>query len=119
MIALKRAYDELGPQDGDRFLVDRLWPRGLSKERLKLTAWLKDLAPSTELRRWYAHRTERWDEFEARYRAELAANEAALAPLLAAARSGRITLVYGAKDREHNQAVVLKNVIEERLACES
>jgi uncharacterized protein YeaO (DUF488 family) len=118
-IALKRAYDEPAPEDGTRFLVDRLWPRGLSKDRLKLTAWLKDVAPSTELRRWYGHQVERWREFETRYRAELAANQDALTPLLEAARSGKVTLVYGAKDREHNQAVVLKDVLEERLASKS
>ncbi|MBO9542536.1 DUF488 domain-containing protein [bacterium] len=114
-IALKRAYEAPAPEDGDRFLVDRLWPRGVTKEHLKLSAWLKDLGPSTELRRWFGHKPERWREFEARYRDELSSKAEALSPLLAAARHGHITLVYGAKDTEHNQAVVLKRVIEEHL----
>lgn len=114
-IALKRAYEEPDPQDGERYLVDRLWPRGVSKDRLKLAGWLRDVAPSTELRRWFAHRVDRWGEFEARYRLELAAHPEALSPLLEAARRTGITLVYGARDQEHNQAVVLKRVLEERL----
>ncbi|MNX84743.1 hypothetical protein D3C86_1165550 [compost metagenome] len=114
-IRLKRAYDAPAPEDGERFLVDRLWPRGVSKERLQLTDWLKEVAPTTALRQWFGHQVERWPEFEARYRAELAANEEALAPLLEAARSGPVTLVYAAKDLEHNQARVLKRVLEEHL----
>ncbi|HEY9857072.1 MAG TPA: DUF488 family protein, partial [Stenomitos sp.] len=90
-------------------------PRGVSKERLKLVGWLKDVAPSTELRRWFGHQPERWEEFEARYRSELAQEAQVLEPLLDAARQGTVTLVYGAKDRLHNQAVVLKTVLEERL----
>lgn len=114
-IRLKRAYDEASADDGARFLVDRLWPRGVSKERLQLQAWLKDVAPSADLRRWFDHQVERWAEFEARYRLELAAHEDALAPLLEAARQGPVTLVYGAKDREHNDAVVLKSVLDEHF----
>jgi uncharacterized protein YeaO (DUF488 family) len=115
-IHLKRAYDASSPEDGARFLVDRLWPRGVSKERLNVEAWLKDLAPSTVLRRWFNHQQERWGEFEARYRVELAGTGAALETLLEAAHRGPVTLVYAAKDREHNEAVVLKKVLEERLA---
>lgn len=115
-IRLKRAYEDPSPEDGDRYLVDRLWPRGVSKDCLKLAGWFKDVAPSTELRRWFGHQAERWAEFEVRYRSELARQEQALAPLLAAARQGTVTLVYGAKDRQHNQAVVLKRVLEEHLA---
>jgi uncharacterized protein YeaO (DUF488 family) len=118
-IHLKRAYEEPNPEDGARFLIDRLWARGVSKERLKLADWLKDLAPSTDLRRWFGHKEERWPEFEARYRAELAGNKEALAPLMAAARHGPLTLVYAAKDQEHNDAVVLKKVLEEALASDA
>ena len=115
-IRLKRAYEAPSPEDGARFLVDRLWPRGVSKERLALTGWLKDVAPSNELRRWFGHQAERWEEFETRYRSELAHEKQDLAPLLDAARQGTVTLVYGAKDQTHNQAVVLKQVLEESLA---
>ena len=118
-IHLKRAYEDPSPEDGDRYLVDRVWPRGASKERLNLKGWLKNVAPSTELRQWFAHQDERWEAFETRYRSELAQKEEALAPLLETARHGTVTLVYGAKDREHNQAVVLKKILEERLASDS
>jgi uncharacterized protein YeaO (DUF488 family) len=115
-IRLKRAYAPPGPEDGARFLVDRLWPRGLSKERLHLDAWLKDVAPSTDLRHFYDHRPERWAEFTQRYRAELSDNGDALAPLLEAARQGTVTLIYAAKDPEHNNAQVLKEHLEAVLA---
>ncbi len=115
-IRLKRAYEPPGPEDGPRFLVDRLWPRGLSKERLHLSAWLKDVAPSTALRHFYDHQPERWETFTRRYRAELSDNGDALAPLLEAARQGTVTLVYAAKDPEHNNAQVLKEYLEETLA---
>lgn len=111
---LKRAYEAPEASDGARFLVERLWPRGVPKERLQLTAWLKDVAPSPDLRRWYGHQIARWDEFQRRYCAELAANEAAWAPLLAAARQGPVTLVYAARDTQHNSACVLKQFLEER-----
>lgn len=115
-IRIKRAYEPPLPADGARYLIDRLWPRGVSKERLALAGWLKDLAPSTELRRWFGHQPERWSTFQERYRSELAMQEEALAPLLAAARRGPITLVYAAKDETHNGALVLKALLEERLA---
>jgi uncharacterized protein YeaO (DUF488 family) len=113
-VHLKRAYEPPDPSDGYRVLVDRLWPRGERKEALALDEWLKDLAPSDELRRWFGHDPARWDEFRTRYRAELKApeNRAALADLAARARAGRLTLVYGAKDEEHNNAVVLREILE-------
>jgi uncharacterized protein YeaO (DUF488 family) len=92
-----------------------LWPRGLSKDAVRLDAWLKDVAPSTELRRWFGHDPAKWEGFQRRYRRELAARPAALVPLLDAARAGPVTLVYGAKDERHNDAVVLKAVLDERL----
>ncbi|HEY7029916.1 MAG TPA: DUF488 family protein [Thermomicrobiales bacterium] len=114
-IHLRRAYEPPTPTDGRRILVDRLWPRGLTKEAVRLDAWLKDVAPSTELRRWFRHDPAKWTEFQRRYRQELAARPAALAALLDAARAGPVTLVYGAKDEQHNEAVVLKAVLEECL----
>jgi uncharacterized protein YeaO (DUF488 family) len=117
-VRLQRAYDEPGPDDGRRVLVDRVWPRGRTKEHLRLDAWERDLGPSTKLRKWFGHDPERWHEFQARYRVELARPEAAkvLDELAAAARHGRVTLVYGARDREHNQARVIADEIERRLA---
>ena len=113
MIRLKRAYEPPSPDDGPRYLVERLWPRGVSKEAAALTAWLKDVAPSQELRKWYAHDPTRWPEFQRRYRAELAdeAHRAALAELRQAARRGPITFVYAAKDEERNSALVLKQFL--------
>jgi uncharacterized protein YeaO (DUF488 family) len=114
-VRLRRAYDPRAADDGRRVLVDRVWPRGRSRDDLAIDAWLRDLAPSTELRRWFGHDPARWPEFRTRYRAELEQPEqaAALADLVAGASSGRLTLVYGAADRERNQAVVLAEVIEE------
>jgi uncharacterized protein YeaO (DUF488 family) len=114
-IVLKRAYEEPARGDGYRILVDRLWPRGISKEDLHLNAWAKSLAPSTELRKWFAHDEAKWPEFRKRYRAELAQVGATkiIRNLLAGAKSAKtITLVYGAKDREHNEAVVLRDLFE-------
>lgn len=121
-ITLKRAYDEPAGGDGFRVLVDRLWPRGISKERLQLDAWAKDLAPSTELRKWFAHDPARRAEFVKRYRAELRQSGAAgaVAALLASAkRSKTITLLYGAKDREHNEAVVLQRLFARQAGLTS
>jgi uncharacterized protein YeaO (DUF488 family) len=112
-IKLKRAYDEPAGGDGFRILVDRLWPRGISKERLQLDVWAKDLAPSTELRKWFGHDPARWAEFVTRYRAALkqsGAADAIAALLVSAKRSKTITLIYGAKDREHNEAVILQRL---------
>ena len=111
-ILLKRAYEKPSRADGYRVLVDRLWPRGVKKEDLKLDLWAKDLAPSTELRRWFAHDEKRWPEFRKRYRRELAnpAVRRRIAVIIAdAKRSSAITLVYAAKDTQHNEAVVLRD----------
>jgi uncharacterized protein YeaO (DUF488 family) len=116
MITLKRAYEPVAREDGTRFLVERLWPRGVRKDALRLDAWLKDVAPSTKLRQWFGHDPEKWPEFQRRYRAELDRNTEALEPILQAARRGRVTLIYSSPDQEHNNAVVLKTYIESRLA---
>lgn len=114
MIQLKRAYDPAGPQDGKRFLVDRFWPRGVKKEDLGLETWQRQAAPSADLCRWFGHDPERWEEFQRRYRLELQSNRAAWEPLLEAAHQGPITLVYGARDSAHNQALVLKAFLEQQ-----
>lgn len=114
-IVLKRAYDKPARSDGYRILVDRLWPRGVKKEDLHLNAWAKSLAPSTELRKWFAHDEAKWPEFRKRYRAELTqvGATAIVRELLAGAKPAKtITLLYGAKDREHNEAVVLRDLFE-------
>jgi uncharacterized protein YeaO (DUF488 family) len=116
MIRLKRAYAPATADDGQRFLVDRLWPRGVRADDLRLTAWLKEVGPSPALRRWFGHDRARWSAFAERYRQELADQPALLDPLLAAAHAGEVTLVFAARDEQHNQAVVLKQVLEERLA---
>lgn len=115
MIFIKRTYDPAQPEDGQRFLVDRLWPRGVSKERLQAEAWLKEAAPSNELRRSFGHTPEHWQEFRKRYRAELRDRPETWQPLLEAARQGDITLLYSAKNTELNNAVVLKEFLEEKL----
>jgi uncharacterized protein YeaO (DUF488 family) len=115
-VRVRRAYEPATPEDGTRILVDRLWPRGVSKQKAALDAWAKDVAPSTELRRWFGHDPARWEEFKRRYRNELRAHPDALKPLLDAAANGPLTLVHGARDTEHNEAVVLQQVVEERLA---
>jgi uncharacterized protein YeaO (DUF488 family) len=109
VIRAVRVHDADGAAPGRRFLVDRLWPRGVRKEWLALDGWLRDVAPSTELRRWFGHDVERWPEFRRRYLAELAqASPDAVRPLLDAAREGDVTLLYSARDPEHNNAVVLR-----------
>lgn len=97
--------------DGRRILVDRLWPRGVSKMEARLDDWLKDLAPSTELRKWFGHDPQRWNEFRRRYRSELARRPEMLTQLRSLAREGTLTLIYAAKDETHNEAVVLRNVL--------
>jgi uncharacterized protein YeaO (DUF488 family) len=109
---LRRVYDPPGRDDGRLFLVERLWPRGVRKEAWPLEAWVKEVAPSTALRRWYAHDPAKWPEFQRRYRLELEANPAAWHPLLSAARRGPITLLYSARDTERNSALVLQSFLE-------
>jgi uncharacterized protein YeaO (DUF488 family) len=112
-VRLKRAYDPAEPRDGYRVLVDRLWPRGVSKERAHLDEWARELAPSAELRTWFGHDPDRFAAFERRYRAELAAHDEKLDELRRRAREGTLTLVYGARDEEHNDAVVLAELVRE------
>lgn len=113
MVRIKRIYDAADPADGRRILVDRLWPRGVSREKALADDWLKDLAPSDELRRWFGHDPARWPEFQARYRAELSSQGQRLAELRALADRGPVTLLYAARDSEHNNAVVLRELLEE------
>ena len=110
-IQLKRAYLPPSDADGVRVLVDRLWPRGLRKSDAAIDRWLKDIAPSTELRRWFGHDPERWSEFRRRYRAELSHKADLLAELRGIAKEGRLTLIYAARDELHNEAVVLRDEI--------
>jgi uncharacterized protein YeaO (DUF488 family) len=114
MIRIKRAYDPPKRGDGRRLLVERLWPRGMKKEALALDAWVKEVAPSTELREWFGHRVERWDEFRRRYREELSANPESWQPILQAAEHGSVTLLYSAHDTDHNGALVLRDYLTER-----
>lgn len=116
MLQTKRTYDPPTRRDGRRILVERLWPRGMRKASLKADAWIKEVAPSTELRQWFGHRVERWEEFRRRYRKELDANPGAWEPIVAAARRGTVTLLYSAHDVLHNGAVVLRDFLEKRLA---
>ncbi len=115
MIKIRRVYESATHDDGERYLIERLWPRGVKKEKLKLKTWLKDIAPSTELRQWFGHDPIKWAEFRRRYRKELTSDAAALRPLIAAARRGTITLLYSARDTEHNSALVLKTFLEKKL----
>jgi uncharacterized protein YeaO (DUF488 family) len=112
MFKLKRVYEKPSTQDGFRVLVERLWPRGLSKERAKLGLWLKNVAPSAELRKWFNHDPARWKEFQKRYNAELKDKADALHLLKEKAREGDVTLVYAAHDEEHNGALVLKEYLD-------
>ena len=110
-VRLKRAYDQPDEEDGYRVLIDRLWPRGVSRERARLDEWAKELAPSAELRRWFGHDPARFAEFRTRYEKELEGQEAKLEELRRRARQGTLTLVYAARDAEHNDAVVLADVL--------
>lgn len=113
-IWLKRAYDRPAGSDGNRVLVDRIWPRGVSKEDADIDIWLKDVAPSTDLRKWFAHDPDKWDRMKERYREELRHGKPrdAFEYLSRLCKDGRVTLVFAAKDREHNQAVILKELLE-------
>jgi len=116
MIHLKRAYEAAEPGDGARFLIDRLWPRGVTRASLKIEAWLKDLAPSDGLRHWFNHDPKRWNEFRQRYFAELNSKSDAWIALAEAARKGPITLIYGAHDAEHNNGVALAEYLQTQIA---
>ena len=115
MVFIERAYASTKQNEGKRFLVDHLWPRGMKKENLKIESWLKEVAPSDALRKWFGHDPEKWKEFQKRYFAELKKKAEAWQPLLDAARKGDITLVFGARDTEHNNAVALKSFLEKKL----
>src|SRR5512142_1536486 len=111
-IQVKRAYDPPSSRDGARILVDRLWPRGISKEDLKLDTWMKEVAPSNELRKWFHEGNHKWEDFRKRYFKELSAQPEAVAELRKRARGHTVTLLYGSKDTEHNNAVALKEYLE-------
>jgi uncharacterized protein YeaO (DUF488 family) len=112
MIKIKRVYEKPAKEDGWRVLVDRLWPRGMKKEAAHLDAWMKDVAPSDALRKWFGHEQEKWGEFQKRYRSELAKKRGLVAELKKMAKEhGTLTLLFGAKDEEHNEAVVLANAL--------
>jgi uncharacterized protein YeaO (DUF488 family) len=115
VIQIKRVYDPYAPEDGARFLVERLWPRGMKKAALPMDAWCKNLAPSGDLRHWFSHDPLKWKEFQRRYRAELSDKSADCQPLVDAAKQGNVTLLYSANDTEHNSALALKSYLEERL----
>ena len=111
-IKIKRVYDPAESSDGTRILVDRLWPRGIAKESLRLDLWVKEVAPSSELRKWFSHASEKWEEFQKRYCEELDANQGALEPILKALHKGTVTLLYSSKEIVHNNAVCLKHYLE-------
>ena len=112
MILLKRIYEPYSKEDGLRVLVDRLWPRGISKEKAKIDLWLKEIGPSTELRKWFGHEVEKWPEFQKRYRQELKVNKSPLEELKSLAKKNKkLTLLYGAKNKERNQAAVLVQML--------
>ena len=113
---LKSVHDDPEPEDGMRILVDRLWPRGMSRERLRSDGWEKDLAPSSELRRWFRHDPGKWVEFQRRYALELDARQGEIAAFIAKVADGRVTLLFAARDRQHNNAVVLRDYLEQSLS---
>lgn len=114
-LQLKRVYDQASDQDGSRFLVERLWPRGITKFELADAQWLRDVAPSAELRKWFHHDPKRWNEFRRRYFAELKHRRDSLAPILEAAHNGAVTLLYSSHDTEHNNAVALREFLQHVL----
>ena len=115
-IRIKRAYERATPSDGRRVLVERLWPRGVSKKRLRINDWAKEAAPSTRLRKWFGHDSQKWPEFRRRYFTELRAHPSAWKPLVTAGRRGRVTLIYAAHDVAHNGAIALKAFLDRRLS---
>ncbi len=112
MIKTKRIYESTSPENGKRMLVDRLWPRGIKKDKAKIDDWIKDIAPSNELRKWFSHDPSKWKEFKKRYKKELTGKTLMLDRIRNEAKTGTITLLYAAKDEEHNNAVVLKELLE-------
>ena len=114
MIKLKRVYESPSPEDGLRVLVDRLWPRGLTKERAAVDLWAKEVAPSTELRKWFDHDPAKWKQFQMRYRKELQDKTESVNDLKRKSKGHTVTLVYGARDEAHNEALVLKNILRGR-----
>lgn len=115
MIQLKRVYDPPSSTDGTRFLIERLWPRGMKKTSLRFDAWLREVGPSTSLRRWFSHDPKKWDMFRRRYFSELRQNAEVWAPILKAARQGRVTLLFSSHDTEHNNALALKEFLDARM----
>ena len=115
MIMLKRAYEAVSRTDGTRFLVERLWPRGISKAALRVDAWLKEVGPSTELRKWFGHDPDKWNEFRRRYVRELASQPEAWQSIVSDARRGRVTLVYSSHDTQHNNAVALQEFLRRKV----
>jgi uncharacterized protein YeaO (DUF488 family) len=116
MIKVKRIYEKAEDTDGFRVLVDRLWPRGVKKEEAKLDLWLKDIAPSDELRKWFGHDPTKWEEFKKRYKTELSPKRKLLDNLVEDAQGKDITLLYASRETEHNNVIVLKDVLEERMS---
>ena len=114
MIRLKRVYDPVSPTDGTRFLVERLWPRGVSKARLRIDAWLKEVGPSTRLRQWFNHDPDKWDEFRRRYFRELVTQPETWQPIVSSARRGRVTLIHSSRDTQHNNAVALQEFLRRK-----
>ena len=112
VLKIKRVYERPEPRDGSRILVDRLWPRGLTKERARVDLWLKEVAPSTRLRKWFGHDPKKWKDFCSRYRTQLKKFPDELAIIKEKATKGRVTLLYGARDQQHNEAIVLKELLD-------
>ena len=110
-VAIKRVYAAASRSDGARVLVDRLWPRGLTKEKAAIDLWLKEVAPSTELRKWFGHDPKKWRNFRSRYRTELKQQSAALQLIKSKAKDGVVTLIYAARDQKHNEAVILQQLL--------
>ena len=119
MIKLKRVYEQEDREDGVRYLIERLWPRGMKKSSLRIDGWLKDAGPSTELRKWFSHDTGKWQEFRHRYFAELDQAPEAWAPIRETGRQGTVTLLYSSHDTEHNNAVALKEYVEQKIAAQT
>lgn len=119
MIKLKRAYDPVSHADGTRLLVERLWPRGLSKAKLHVHGWVKEVSPSTELRKWFSHDPEKWSRFRTRYFRELDSHPDAWRPIVSAARRGTVTLVYSSRDEQHNNAVALMDYVRAKMRTPS